>query len=273
MATMDHFLRASFLWAGAALAAGGTWSENPRPAGALAEAGFDVETVSLLIVSEAGAPEAIAFADAGQPLAVGSLVKPFLALAYGEATGGEFPTVDCPGGSRCWLPAGHGPLDLRGALRDSCNRYFDELARRAPPERVAAVAVRYGLPAPPPGASAEALWGLGDDWRISPTATAAAYRELARRRADPVVATVLQGLVEAARTGTAGGVGRRLPARTFAKTGTAPCAHGQGGGDGFAAVVYPADNPRYTILLRIHGRTGRVAAEAAATVLSALSGL
>lgn len=269
---MRRSLPAAALAISAAWAAAADWRDYPREARALDEAGFDSSVVSLLIAEREGIPQPVSFGDAEQPLPLGSLVKPFLALAYGEATGGRFPTVDCPGGERCWLPAGHGELGLEAALRESCNRYFDELAREVPRERLASVAARLGLPAPPPDAPPEVLWGLGDWWKIAPTAMLAAYRELARRRADPLVAGVLAGLAAAADRGTAAGVGKGVPAQGFAKTGTAPCAHGLGGGDGFAAVVYPADNPRYTMLLRIHGRTGRVAAEASGAVLSAAVG-
>src|SRR5450759_4371468 len=46
------------------------------------------------------------------PAPLGSLVKPFVALAYGEAHAFEYPRFECTG---CWLPQGHGFLDLRTA--------------------------------------------------------------------------------------------------------------------------------------------------------------
>ena len=66
------------------------------------------------------------WADAEQAVPVGSLVKPFVALAYGD----EFPEFLCRGAAdRCWLARGHGKLGFRQALAQSCNAYFLNLAR------------------------------------------------------------------------------------------------------------------------------------------------
>ncbi|MGF1649328.1 MAG: penicillin-binding protein 2 [Hyphomicrobiaceae bacterium] len=46
---------------------------------------------------------------------------------------------------RCWNRRGHGPCDLHRALRESCDVYFYELARRLGIERLADMARRLGL--------------------------------------------------------------------------------------------------------------------------------
>ena len=60
--------------------------------------------------------------------------------------------VHCPGyldlGNarfHCWRQGGHGTLDLRGGLKNSCDVYFYETARRVGIDRIAAMAHRFGL--------------------------------------------------------------------------------------------------------------------------------
>jgi penicillin-binding protein 2 len=60
--------------------------------------------------------------------------------------------VFCPGyldyGDRryhCWSKYGHGHMDMRGALKNSCDVYFYEVARRTGIDRIAAMANRFGL--------------------------------------------------------------------------------------------------------------------------------
>jgi len=61
-------------------------------------------------------------------------------------------TVFCPGyfdlGNarfHCWRQGGHGTLDMRGALKNSCDVYFYETAKRIGIDRIAAMAHRFGL--------------------------------------------------------------------------------------------------------------------------------
>ncbi len=85
--------------------------------------------------------------------APGSTVKPFLALAGLEA-GVQDPEkpVSC-GGSftygnktfRCWKEKGHGPVDMRKALIQSCDVYFYRLGLKIGPDPVAAVERGAGL--------------------------------------------------------------------------------------------------------------------------------
>lgn len=64
-------------------------------------------------------------------------------------------TIDCPGyykfGNstfKCWQKKGHGQVDLKKALRESCDVYFYKLAERLGVDRIAACAKRFGLGAP-----------------------------------------------------------------------------------------------------------------------------
>ncbi len=194
--------------------------------------------------------------DADKPIPVGSLVKPFTALA----SSGPFPEFICRGTiDRCWLAKGHGRVGFREALAHSCNSYFLQLAKNVDAHSLAVVAAKFGIPRPDAD-TPEAKIGLGTGWQISPIALTRAYCELAERTAEPRVAEILSGLKLAAESGTASAVGRGV----LAKTGTAPClAKRQHAGDGFTIVL----DPHIAILVRVHGVPGAEAAKSAAIIL------
>jgi penicillin-binding protein 2 len=85
--------------------------------------------------------------------APGSTFKMLVAIAGLEAkvvTPGE--TVYCPGyldfGDRrfhCWKQGGHGSMDMRSAIKFSCDCYFYEVAKRTGIDRIAAISNRFGL--------------------------------------------------------------------------------------------------------------------------------
>ncbi|MEZ5365782.1 MAG: penicillin-binding transpeptidase domain-containing protein [Bryobacterales bacterium] len=229
---------------------------------ALTQAGFDPAAVGLWIEGPQTAEPTPSWPQAETPVPPGSLLKPFAAAAYGAGHGFDYPVEHCDGRD-CWLPSGHGTLGLTDAIAQSCNAYFRRLARRISPASIAHAATTFGLPAPPTGADEDSWWGLGEQWRVSPVRLAHAYREIARRRGDPGLGPIVEGLRLSAMRGTASGVG----GDALAKTGTAPCVHRGSNGDGYACVLYPADKPRYTMLLQLHGRTGREAARAAGIVV------
>jgi cell division protein FtsI/penicillin-binding protein 2 len=202
---------------------------------------------------------------AATPIPVGSLVKPFLALAYG----GVFPEFDCKGAaSACWHQQGHGSLKFSAALAQSCNAYFLNLARSVDADALRVTTAKFSL-APPSEQTAEARIGLGDAWRIAPLALVRAYIELAARRGEPHVDEILTGLALAARSGTAKAIG----AGALAKTGTAVCVSPRkDAGDGFALVLDPAETPRIALLVRVHNVPGAEASKTAARMLRVLRG-
>ena len=68
-----------------------------------------------------------------EPAPVGSLVKPFIALAYGQKHNFRYPTYFCHGtADGCWLPRGHGKVDIRTAIAYSCDAYFLFVSGREP---------------------------------------------------------------------------------------------------------------------------------------------
>ena len=117
----------------------------------------------------------------------GSTYKCVVALAALDAkvmSPGE--TVNCPGyldyGDRryhCWSKGGHGNVDMRTAIKVSCDVYFFESARRMGIDRLAAMSNRFGigvdLGSALPGARAGLMptkaWaaGRGEAWNIGDT--------------------------------------------------------------------------------------------------------
>jgi cell division protein FtsI/penicillin-binding protein 2 len=204
--------------------------------------------------------------DAARPAPLGSLVKPFLAIAYGEPRAFEFPRVRCEAG-QCWLASGHGEMTIEKAIAHSCNAYFTELARNVSPESLSATAQRYAISIPEV-ISPETLIGRYGTWKSSPSEIAAAYAELAERRSDPGVRTVMRGMRLCAETGTASGA----RARIAAKTGTAPCHHAHAStGDGLVAALFPEHSPEYVLIVRGHGVPGAEVARATAAFFRALN--
>jgi penicillin-binding protein 2 len=88
--------------------------------------------------------------------APGSTFKPVVAMAGLEGHAVTLSErINCPGyidiGTtrfHCWKRGGHGELDLRGALKNSCDVYFYEVARRLGMDPMAAMANRFGLGVP-----------------------------------------------------------------------------------------------------------------------------
>jgi cell division protein FtsI/penicillin-binding protein 2 len=200
--------------------------------------------------------------QAEKPIPLGSLVKPFTALAYH----GDFPEYECQGGDRCWLKRGHGRLNFTQALAESCNSYFLQLARHVHPADLRRVAAKYQLPAPSTD-SPETRIGLGTDWQISPLALTRAYAELSLRSGEPVVTRILRGLAESARAGTSAAI----HPGALAKTGTARCLSSlHHSTDGYTLVLEPAGSPRVALLVRVHNVPGAEAAKTAARILSIL---
>ncbi len=205
------------------------------------------------------------------PIPVGSLVKPFTALAYGEQHGFAYPEHVCRGTvTGCWRPRGHGRVNLITAIAYSCNSYFEMLAVTLNMHQVSLTATQFGIQSPASSASETALIGIGDQWLVSPARLSRAYLELLHRRRQPGVRTILSGMAMSARQGTGAAVDRTLlRSEALVKTGTAPCTHAKRApGDGFVLTLWPADEPRILLLVRVHGVPGAQAAKTAGEILN-----
>jgi hypothetical protein len=205
-------------------------------------------TEFLLVDAQSGELIASQWPDERVPVFVGSLVKPLLLVAHA----GPHPKLRCRPGY-CWRPGGHGELDATHALAESCNDYFEQLAAQLPPDQVASIAERYGLPGP---AAMRASIGRNDEWPVAPLALIRAYRALIGND------TIHKGMRLAADQGTAKEIGSR--GDLLAKTGTSRCNHSpKGEGDGYVLVMLPASKPAWALLVRVHGTSGAMAARVA----------
>jgi hypothetical protein len=240
----------------------------------LLEREFSSSDISyLLFDARSGALLSSRWDDPAKPIPLGSLVKPFTALAYGETHENQFPSHICRGeASGCWQVHPHGKLNLVSAISVSCNSYFRALAENLTGEQLTPIAKRFGLDPPEPGLSGAPLMGLGDRWPIAPVKMARAYLELYHRRDQPVVREILAGMAQSARGGTGKGVGQALNhPDALVKTGTAPCTHAHPApGDGFVIAMVPADQPELLLLVRVHSVPGATASIAAGRMLHRL---
>jgi cell division protein FtsI/penicillin-binding protein 2 len=213
--------------------------------------------LSWLAVDRAGETLEAYWQDGEQPRSVGSLLKPFLALAY-LSNHPDRLVMECKGASAgCWLARGHGQQDIVAALANSCNAYFLRMICDMQRAALDLTCLSYGLEAPGRSWSAARLIGLEEGWPQAPKAIAQGFARVARNSSDRNVQVILAGMARCARSGTARAVG--VPC--FAKTGTARCGHrASGEGDGYALAMYPLDLPRLLVLVMRHNTTGAEAA-------------
>jgi penicillin-binding protein 2 len=119
--------------------------------------------------------------------APGSTFKMAVALAGLESKAlSPADHIECPGyldlgdtRFHCWRKGGHGMLDLRGGLKNSCDVFFYEVARRTGIDRIAAMANRFGLgteldldlPGQRPGLIPTREWRIskGHPWNLGDT--------------------------------------------------------------------------------------------------------
>ncbi len=230
----------------------------------------DAGITFLLLDAHSGRVLASRWQYPNAPIPLGSLAKPFAALAYGEHHGFHFPAHHCRGfQSGCWRPAGHGDVDLTSAISYSCNSYFRFLTADLTAAEVSPTASRFGLNLPDPEISGPELAGLGSRWRISPLHMARGYLQLLDMRDKSGVHEIIAGMERSARQGTGAEVDRALRfGSALVKTGTAACTHDRHApGDGFALALVPADQPRILLLVRAHGVPGSHAAKTAGQML------
>jgi len=236
---------------------------HAQAAAAVLARDFTSPDLSYLLLDGDGSVIAQRWEHPERDVPVGSLVKPFLAVAYGQ-THQRFPRFRCVGKTTCWLARGHGLLQIRDAIAFSCNSYFHQLVASAGRdfERALNSFELHGDLTPQAASPSSGS--------AAPLRLARAYLELTRRRRDPAVLPALQGLALSAQKGTGKEAGAEMPnTPLLAKTGTAPCTHARKApGDGFALLMAPADRPRAVLLIRLHGRPGYIAAGLAGRMMA-----
>ncbi len=264
IATLIFFLMAAVAWAPSA-------SLYDQSIAEVLRSRFTSPAVSYLLMNVAtGTVVAARWDDRNRPVPVGSLLKPYTALAYAQSHGYQYPEMICRGtADGCWLPRGHGRIGMPEAIGFSCNAYFRKLAERVSHEDLGQVANHYGIRAQLASLTAQDMVGLGERLEVPPEQISRAYIELASHAGGPGVSELLQGMALSARAGTASAIQKSFPGvPALAKTGTAPCLHmPHAPGDGFTIILYPADSPRWALLVRVHGVPGAHAAGVAGTML------
>jgi cell division protein FtsI/penicillin-binding protein 2 len=231
------------------------------------------EVSFLLLDARTGTLVASRWDNPAQPIPLGSLIKPFIALAYAEEHQFRYPNHMCKGEANgCWLPHGHGEIGMISAIANSCNSYFRMLTANMTSADVVPAARRFGLDPPAAELSGPDLIGVGNRWLISPLRMAQAYVELNRRRDQAGVSDVIAGMAQSARHGTGSEVDRALrQTAALVKTGTAGCTHSAHvPGDGFVVALVPAEQPELLLMVRVHGVPGAKASAIAGQMLSRL---
>jgi penicillin-binding protein 2 len=164
------------------------------------------------------------------PQSPGSTFKVIMAVA---ALAEHVVTPDtrfyCPGSAvfynrrfRCWKPAGHGSVDLRAALKHSCDVYFYNVGQRLGIERIARYARLFGfgsltgidIPGEKPGLVPDAAWSQRtrkQPWYPGETISVAIGQ-------GPLLATPLQMAVMMAAVASEG----HRPTPHLAQSGGAP---------------------------------------------------
>lgn len=280
MVAIRHFAVVVLILAARSPSRGGSRPEGysiPRPslfAQSAAETlnrNFPAREISFLLLdARTGEILAARWDDPNLPIPLGSLAKPFAALAYGEHHDLRYPKHTCRGtASGCWRPRGHGKVDLTSAIAYSCNSYFRMLAADLSASDMAATATHFGLDVPDRETSGAELAGLGPQWKISPSRMARAYVELTRETQVGAVREIISGMAESGQQGTGAEVDRALQtSHALVKTGTAACTHSpRAPGDGFTIALFPADDPRILLMVRVHGVPGAQAAKTAGAML------
>lgn len=232
---------------------------------------FKSSDISYLLI-DAQTKNVIAFRwpDSGRPVPPGSLLKPFVALAYAQSHDFKYPVFNCRGSiDGCWYPPGHGRMGITQAIEYSCNAYFLKLAQRVSPQTLRVVAEQLGISTTPRAFTPAALIGLGGLWRMTPRQLARAYLNLVARADGPGEAPLIRGMALSAEAGTTSAIERALGGRAaLAKSGTAPCIHSRHApGDGYVMVLYPAESPQLLLLVCVHGVPGAKAAATAGQIL------
>ena len=195
----------------------------------------------------------------------GSAVKPFSLLALLES--GRLRPDDqylCPGrlsiaghSLNCSHPPSLLPMDVSRAIAYSCNCAVAHFAERFRPGELSHSLGRNGLSGSVKGnltGSAGILQALGEEEvQVTPWEMLGAYRRLANRVGETVIAPILAGLEGAVEFGT-GQAARLEKIRVAGKTGSVRTS-GNGHGAWFAGFA-PSRSPEVAVTVFVPGRSG-----------------
>jgi cell division protein FtsI/penicillin-binding protein 2 len=153
----------------------------------------------------------------------------------------------------CWLPAGHGPLDLPKALALSCNLYFSQLGTQLGWDPLLSVLERYSLsPKQTIPRTPEALrrFSIGEEqsFSVTPLEMTRFWEQYLGQITRAPFQALREGLQRSALEGTAvasAGLGPPL----LAKTGTASATHEPYKTHGWFLGAFPPDDPEWAVMI------------------------
>jgi len=198
----------------------------------------------------------------------GSLFK--LLTAQAALENGLNPTYRCTGRDRlggkarhCWTYKGHGPLDLPQALGLSCNLYFENLGLQLGLEKMLQTLRQYPAlsaswnPAAQTPAFDLPRFAIGDEavFQVSPLQMDAFWNQYVQKIQEAPYNAIFQGLKRTVQAGTASKL-RGTPLEILAKTGTGDALSKNYKTNGWFLGAYPAQAPRYTLLILIQEAHG-----------------
>lgn len=195
----------------------------------------------------------------------GSLMK--LITAEAAVTRGVQMSYRCEGhdtwqGRRrnCWTPEGHGRLDLPQALGVSCNLFFSKLGLKLGFQPILNTLQEYAL-GKERTLKVQDLdlidFAVGDDpnFQVTPQQMANFWNQYLDKLALPRFQAIRQGLLRAAQDGTARAAATD-GVTLLAKTGTADSRVTAYKTHGWFLGAYPAENPRYRLLIFLKNAHG-----------------
>jgi penicillin-binding protein 2 len=180
--------------------------------------------------------------------APGSTFKMAVALAALEMGISPGERAFCPGFKKlgrsrfhCWKKYGHGWLDMRGGIQQSCDVYFYELAQKVGIDRISDAAMRLGLgervgidlPHERAGTIPTRAWKLatiGEPWQGGETLVTAIGQGFVLT--TPLQLAVMTARLASGRRVTRAGGGERTDLRGLGFQGGAPQDHSRGHGRG-----------------------------------------
>jgi beta-lactamase class D len=259
-----------------------------RHAGDLRFPDIDARGEAVVLIADARSGQLLGGAGLGNAhvhrYPPGSLFKLAIAVAAIEAGRCDpHRSYRCAGAAvfdgrtqRCWLPRGHGRIDFEGAIAQSCNLYFLDLAHHLPEQSIISSAQRLGLlpaSAAPTHLSDSIL--LGQSIPVAPydlleTGLVLASRGRVGSSPGPLSAPRFRPLYDGLRACVRIGTGREAWSRRIAtagKTGTAGMPEAPRRNVGWFIGFAPANHPRYVIVVMLKDGEGAKAAALAGELL------
>jgi cell division protein FtsI/penicillin-binding protein 2 len=163
----------------------------------------------------------------------------------------------------CWLPTGHGSLDLPKALALSCNLYFSQLGTRVGWDPLLKVLAEYSLSPGKNISKTDATlrkFSIGEDteFTVTPLQVEAFWEKYLRQLDQGKLQAIQEGLQRAALEGTAKGSAAFDPPGLpiLAKTGTAEAVGEPYKTHGWFLGATPTGDPEWALMIFLKNAHG-----------------